>query len=88
VQTANDRLPDVDAIASCASEAVRDYPLTSLLVVFGVGVAVGLVLVDSLGPTVAKALEAEPSATEKLGRQIGEALKAALPETVRQHFAA
>jgi len=88
VQTINERLPDVEAVASCASKAVRDYPLTSMLVVFGVGMAVGLVLVDSLEETVSKALDAEPSAAEKLAHQIGDALKAALPEAMRRQFVA
>jgi hypothetical protein len=88
VQTANPRMSTVEAATSCATDTVRDFPLTSMLVVFGVGMAVGLVLVDSLGDTVAKALDRDPSTTEKLGRQIGEALKAALPESVMRQFVA
>ena len=50
--------------------------------------AVGLVLVDSLGESVGKVLDRDPSMSEKLGRHISEALKAALPESVVRQFVA
>jgi hypothetical protein len=88
VQTMNQGRSSVETAAACATEAVRDFPMTSMLVVFGVGMAVGLVLVDSLGESVGKVLDRDPSMSEKLGRNIAEALKAALPESVVRQFVA
>jgi len=84
----NECASNADSVAACAKTAVQDYPLTSLLVVFGVGMAVGLVLVETLGDSVEKAFERELSTPEKLGRRISDLLKSNLPESVMRQFVA
>lgn len=78
------------AQAVADSEAlVSDYPLSSVLVVFGMGLGVGLVLVNVLGGAVTP----RPSfgrrtelAAEKLGRQVLDAIVGSLPESIAKHI--
>ncbi len=80
--------PMVPAIT--ASEGlVSHYPLSSVLVVFGVGLGVGVALGNLLGgpsqsrPSLGQRTEL---AAEKLGRQMLEAIAGVLPESLSKHI--
>jgi hypothetical protein len=68
---------------------VSDYPISSVLVVVGLGVAVGVVLGSILGsspapaPSLAKRTEV---AAERLGRQMVGAIAGVLPESLSKHI--
>jgi len=69
---------------------VSDYPLSSVLVVFGIGLGVGV----ALGSIIAGPVMPHPSfaqrtelAAEKLGRQMLDAIAGVLPESLAKHMA-
>lgn len=74
-----------EAGQSCTTEMIQEYPLTSLLVVFGVGMGIGVVIGQAVGGSV-KGLMREETTAEKLSGQIRDALKKALPESVMRHM--
>jgi len=77
-----------DAV-SVPDGVVSHYPLSSVLVVFGIGLGVGVVLESFLGgpdtppPSLGKRTEL---AAEKLGRQILDAIAGVLPEALSKHI--
>lgn len=71
---------------SCTTEVIQEYPLTSLCVVFGVGMGVGMLLGQAIGDSIKGMVGREESTAEKLGCQIRDALKHALPESVMRHL--
>lgn len=82
----NESTSDLDAAISCASDMVRDHPTTSMLLVFGLGLAAGLAVVESMQKAAGEGHAAD-SAVERLGHQIGEAIKGALPDALRRQLA-
>lgn len=68
---------------------VSHYPLSSVLVVFGIGLGVGVALGSILGgpvmprPTFGQRTEL---AAEKLGRQMLDAIAGVLPESLSKHI--
>jgi hypothetical protein len=68
---------------------VSDYPLSSVLVVFGLGLGVGVAVGSLLGgpvmprPSLGQRTEL---AAEKLGRQMLEAIAGVLPESLAKHI--
>ena len=69
---------------------VSHYPLSSVLVVFGIGLGVGVAVGSILGgpvmpgPSFGKRTEL---AAEKLGRQMLDAIAGVLPESLSKHIA-
>ena len=55
----------VSQAMSRPTEMVQEYPLSSMVVVFGVGLGLGVVLSQSLLPSIH-----EPTMTERMGRQL------------------
>ena len=51
--------------ATHPTEMVKEYPLSSMLVVFGVGMGVGVLVSQALIPSFH-----EPTMTERMGRQL------------------
>jgi hypothetical protein len=69
---------------------VSHYPLSSVLVVFGLGLGVGVALASILGgPTTAipSFRRRAELAAENLGRQMRGAIVGILPESVSKHIA-
>ena len=63
---------------------VREYPLSSMLVMFGLGLGVGVVVAQTLSSTLSE-LAAEPTMTEKMKRQMVDAFSHVLsPQLLRQ----
>ena len=68
---------------------VGDYPLSSVIVVFGVGIGVGVALGSLLHGTPAPRLsfgQRSELATERLGRQIVDAVASVLPTVLSRHI--
>lgn len=64
----------------------REYPLSSMLVVFGVGLGVGVVLGQCLADPLNRMMQPEPTMTERLGRQMLDYLSGALPESLARQL--
>lgn len=74
------------AAQSCSMEMIEEHPLTSLVVVFGVGMGVGLLLGQAVCESFGSMRGRPETTAEKLGCQIRDALKHALPESVARHL--
>jgi hypothetical protein len=68
------------------AEVAREYPITSMLVVFGVGLGVGVMLGQVACSSLASLYE-EPTFAERLSRQITSAVNEVLPDAVRRPLA-
>ena len=82
--------PTVARAVTKANGMVSDYPLSAVLLVFGMGLGVGVALGCMLGgpvlppPSFGKRTEL---AAEKLGRQMLDAIAGVLPESLAKHIA-
>jgi len=77
----NSRMNFQDAVEK-PMELAREYPVSSMLVVFGVGLGVGLILSQAAVAPIAQMMQPEPSMAEKLGHRMFEALRPMLPDSV------
>jgi hypothetical protein len=65
-------------------EMVKEYPLASMLLMFGMGMGVGVLVSQSLCSALAEMAD-EPTMTEKVRKQVMDALSHVIsPETLRQ----
>lgn len=62
-------------------ELVGEYPLSSMLVMFGVGIGVGVIVGQALCSALSEFAE-EPTMTEKMKHQAYEALSQVLPHSM------
>ena len=60
---------------------VKEYPLPSMLLMFGLGLGVGVLVSQTLCSTLIEAFE-EPTMTEKMRRQAYDALSHVLPPSM------
>lgn len=67
-------------------ELVEEYPLSSTLIAFGVGVGVGVLIGQSLTGSLAHRGETDSLSMEKLGRQVCNALRSSLPESISSYL--
>jgi hypothetical protein len=67
-------------------EIAREYPLSSMLVVFGVGLGVGVLLSQVVAGPLSHLMQPEPTMTERLGRQMLDYLSNALPESIAKQL--
>jgi hypothetical protein len=66
------------------AEMVKEYPLASMLLMFGMGLGVGVLVSQSLCGMLAEMAE-EPTMTEKVRKQVIDALSHVVsPSTLRQ----
>ena len=66
------------------AEMVKEYPLASMLLMFGMGLGVGVLVSHSLCSVLAEVAE-EPTMTEKVRKQVMDALSQLVsPSTLRQ----
>jgi hypothetical protein len=66
-------------------ELVQDYPLSSTLLAFGVGLGVGVLV----GQTIAGAFAPDPTPTSRLdalSQQVYNAVRSAVPEALSRHL--
>jgi hypothetical protein len=67
-------------------ELAEEYPLSSMLVVFGAGIGVGLLLSQALAGPLSHWMEPEPTMSERLGRQMLDYMRSVVPESVQRQF--
>lgn len=75
----------VETYLATSRELVEDYPLSSTLLAFGVGLGVGVLV----GQTIVGALTQGPepsSRLDSLNQQICDAVRHAVPEAIRQYL--
>jgi len=74
---------------SAPTEFVQEYPASSILVAFGIGLGLGVIvghsLSDAMTPSSSSRRNVERS-MESFGRQVCEALRSSLPESVSRHL--
>ena len=75
------------AILAAPNKMVQEYPLSSAMVVFGVGLGVGILAGCAVMDSMAR-ISPPPSMTERLTRQLYDTLSQAVPESVSRRFAA
>jgi hypothetical protein len=81
--------PTVAHAVAIPEGLVSHYPLSSVLVVFGMGLGVGVALGSILGgPVMPRPSFAQRTglAAEKLGRQMLDAIAGVLPESLSKHI--
>jgi hypothetical protein len=66
-------------------EIVHEYPISSMLLMFGVGIGVGVIVSQTLLNGLAEALE-EPTMSEKMKRQLYDALGQVLPASAMRQL--
>jgi hypothetical protein len=72
-------------------QMVEEYPISSSLVVFGLGVGVGILLGQALCEPLSRAWSEswrEPTMSERWGRSMQDALHSYLPEAVSRRMGA
>jgi len=66
-------------------EMVKEHPLPSMLLMFGVGIGVGVLLSQAVCNTLMEAVE-EPTMTEKMKRQMSDALSHVMSPSMFKQF--
>jgi hypothetical protein len=69
------------------TEMVKDHPLPSMLLMFGLGMGVGVVVAQALCSSLAE--EETPTMTEKVRKQVFDAVSSVLPPSMMrqlQHY--
>lgn len=80
------RLPRADPGNSCAKEWIEENPFTSLTAVYGVGVAVGLLLGHTIAEAAGRRMFHRDSWTENLTGKIRDLVRSNVPKDVYQYF--
>jgi hypothetical protein len=76
------------------AEMIKEYPLTSMLVVFGVGVGVGLIVTQAMCESSSSSSNSfnrytsgwDSRSAERMGRQIYDSLAHMVPSSVSRQF--
>ena len=71
---------------SCSREWVDEHPFTSVTVLFGLGLGVGLLLGHTIAESAGRTLFHEDILTEKLTSRIRDVLKSNLPKGLSRHL--
>jgi len=64
------------------TEMVKEYPVSSVMVAFGIGIGVGVLLGQALAAPLASWVEPEPSMAQRVGRQVLEAVRGVMPASM------
>jgi hypothetical protein len=67
------------------AEVVKEYPISSMLLMFGLGLGVGVLVSQTLCAALMEAVE-EPTMSEKMRRQVFDALSHVLPKSTMQQL--
>jgi hypothetical protein len=73
------------SFATSSIELVEEYPISSTVLAFGVGLGIGVLV----GQTIAGALRSEPdpsSGLESLSQQVCDAVRKSVPEAISRHL--
>jgi hypothetical protein len=77
----------LSAAMHAPAEIVQEYPLSTALLVFGVGLGVGVLLSTTVCDSMYNLMAPQPTMSQRLSRQFYDTLSHAVPESLR-HFAA
>jgi hypothetical protein len=77
--------PQGDASSSCSREWINENPFTSVTVLFGLGVGVGVLLGHVIAESAGRTLFHEDTLAEKLAGEIRKVLKSTLPKGISRH---
>ena len=66
-------------------EMVKEYPLSSMLMMFGIGIGVGVVVAQAISGSLAEMTE-DPTMSEKMKRQAYDALSHVLTPSMLKQF--
>ena len=64
----------------------QEYPLSSMLALFGIGVGVGLLISHALAGPLDRMMQPEPTMSERFGRQMFGYMNKVLPESVSRQI--
>ncbi len=87
MNTAKNQRREISASLEDAYNTSRDMvsenPLTSTMVAFGTGLAIGVLIGHALG---GGRHEIEATTMERLGRQVSDVLRSSLPQSIGRHI--
>jgi hypothetical protein len=69
-----------------SQELVEEHPNTATFIAFGIGVSVGLLVGRVVSEPVIRLWQPRPSTMEKFGRQVYDAIRDSLPESLGRHL--
>lgn len=64
------------------TEMVKEYPVSSVMVAFGVGLGIGLLVGQALAAPLASWVEPEPSMAQRVGRQVMDVVGRVMPASL------
>jgi len=67
-------------------ELVKDYPLSATMIAFGMGLGVGVLLSQTLCSSLMETFEPEPTMTERLKKQVYDAVSHVLTPSMMRQF--
>jgi len=76
------------SVLTAPANVVQEYPLSTAMLVFGIGLGVGILASHTICDSLMRAFEPPPTMTERLSRQFYDALSQAVPQSVARRFAA
>ena len=82
----SDRLGEFRHVLEQPTELVKEYPLSSMLMLFGVGLGVGVVIGQAMCSPMLHAMHPEPTMTERVSRQIYDTVSNVLPQAIARHM--
>jgi len=65
-------------------ELVKEYPFSSLMIAFGLGLGAGVLVSQALCSSLMEAFEPEPTMTEKLRKQVYDAVNHVMTPAMKQ----
>ena len=80
------QMPRAKSADSCAQEWVDEHALSSVAVLFGLGIAVGMLVGHTIAESTGRHMFHEDTLTEKLNAQIRAVLKNHLPQGLSRHL--
>lgn len=85
-ESTRSRLPQATTQTNCAREWVEENPFTAVMAVYGIGVAVGLLLGHTLAEAAGRHMFHHDTFTENLTGKIGDVLRSNLPKDIGRYF--
>lgn len=67
-------------------EMVKEYPISATMIAFGMGLGAGVLLSQTLCSTLVEAFEPEPTMTERLRKQVYDAVSHVVSPAMMRQF--
>ena len=85
-QSTRGRPPQATTQQNWAGEWIEENPFTSVMAVYGIGVAVGLLLGHTLAEAAGRHMFHQDTFTGNLTSKIGDVLRSNLPKDIGRYF--